>query len=76
MVRTPHYYKNLLNRCDAQVLYFRAVADQAKIPVMIYNWPQATGVDIMPEAVAMLSRASQYFRDQGKLGESGKSACR
>ena len=28
---------------------------QAKIPVMIYNWPQATGVDIMPEAVAMLS---------------------
>ncbi len=22
---------------------------------MIYNWPQATGVDIMPEAVAMLS---------------------
>src|SRR5580693_1654614 len=55
MVRTPHYYKNLVNRCDAQVLYFRAVADQAKIPVMIYNWPQATGVDIMPEAVAMLS---------------------
>ncbi len=55
MVRTPHYYKNLLNRTDAQVLYFRAVADQAKIPVMIYNWPQATGVDIMPEAVAMLS---------------------
>jgi len=41
--------------CDAQVLYFRAVADQARIPVMIYNWPQATGVDIMPEAVAMLS---------------------
>ncbi len=55
MVRTPHYYKNLLNRPDAQVLYFRAVADQAKIPVLIYNWPQATGIDIMPEAVAMLS---------------------
>jgi len=55
MVRTPHYYKNLVNRCDAQVLYFRAVADQSKIPVMIYNWPQATGVDIVPEAVATLS---------------------
>lgn len=55
MVRTPHYYKNLLNRVDAQALYFRAVADQARIPVMIYNWPQATGVDIMPEAVALLS---------------------
>jgi 4-hydroxy-2-oxoglutarate aldolase len=55
MVRTPHYYKNLLNRADAQVLYFRSVADQSKIPLMIYNWPQATGVDIPPEAVATLS---------------------
>jgi len=55
MVRTPHYYKSLLNRVDAQVLYFRSVADQTKIPLMIYNWPQATGVDIAPEAVAILS---------------------
>ena len=55
MVRTPHYYKNLVNRADAQTLYFRSVADQAKIPIMIYNWPQATGVDIAPEAVAQLS---------------------
>jgi 4-hydroxy-2-oxoglutarate aldolase len=55
MVRTPHYYKSLLNKTDAQVLYFRSVADRTKIPLMIYNWPQATGVDISPEAVAMLS---------------------
>jgi 4-hydroxy-2-oxoglutarate aldolase len=55
MVRTPHYYKNLLSNPAAQALYFRAVADQAKIPLMIYNWPQATGLDIPPEAVAMLS---------------------
>ncbi len=55
MVRTPHYYKNLLSNVDAQVRYFRAVADQAKIPIMIYNWPQATGVDIAVEAVVMLS---------------------
>lgn len=55
MVRTPHYYKNLLNRGEAQALYFRAVADQAKIPVTIYNWPQATGVDIPAETVAALS---------------------
>jgi 4-hydroxy-2-oxoglutarate aldolase len=55
MVRTPHYYKNLLNNPAAQTLYYRAVADQAKIPLMIYNWPQATGVDIAPEAVAEIS---------------------
>ncbi|PYT19400.1 MAG: dihydrodipicolinate synthase family protein [Acidobacteria bacterium] len=55
MVRTPHYYKNLLIRSDAQMLYFRAVADQSKIPIMVYNCPQATGIDIMPETVTALS---------------------
>jgi 4-hydroxy-2-oxoglutarate aldolase len=55
MVRTPHYYKNLLNNSSAQMVYFRAVADQVKIPLIIYNWPQATGLDIMPESVACLS---------------------
>ena len=55
MVRTPHYYKNLINNPSAQMLYFRAVADESKIPVIIYNWPQTTGVDIAPEAVAELS---------------------
>lgn len=55
MVRTPHYYKNLIGSAAAQILYFSAVADQAKIPLIIYNWPQATGVDIPVEAVAELS---------------------
>ncbi len=55
MVRTPHYYKNLVNNAAAQCAFFRAVADQSRIPIMIYNWPQATGVDIPAEAVAALS---------------------
>jgi 4-hydroxy-2-oxoglutarate aldolase len=56
MVRTPFYYKNQIHRDDAQMLYFRAVADGAKIPLMIYNWPQITGVDISTSAVAALSQ--------------------
>jgi len=55
MVRTPHYYKNLINNAAAQMLYFRAVADQTRIPIFIYNWPQITGVDIPADAVAELS---------------------
>jgi 4-hydroxy-2-oxoglutarate aldolase len=55
MVRTPHYYKNLISRGDAQMLYYRSVADRTKIPLIIYNWPQTTGVDIPAEAVAALS---------------------
>ncbi len=55
MVRTPHYYKNLIANNAAQTLYYRAIADQAKIPLIIYNWPQATGIDISPDAVVELS---------------------
>ncbi len=55
MVRTPFYYRNLLNNAAAQKVYFGAVADQTKIPIIIYNWPQATGLDIPAEAVAELS---------------------
>jgi len=55
MVRTPHYYKNLLSKPESQLLYYRSVADQSKIPLMIYNWPQATGLDIPPEVVLKLS---------------------
>ena len=55
MVRTPHYYKNLIHRGDAQMLYYRSVADRSKIPLIIYNWPQTTGVDIPADAMAALS---------------------
>jgi 4-hydroxy-2-oxoglutarate aldolase len=55
MVRTPFYYKNLVNRAEAQVLYYRSVADQSKIPLIIYNWPQATGIDIPVDAVVAIS---------------------
>jgi 4-hydroxy-2-oxoglutarate aldolase len=55
LVLTPHYYKNLFGRPEAQILFFGAVADQAKIPILIYNFPLNTGIDISVEAVAELS---------------------
>jgi len=72
MVRTPHYYKNLINRTDAQVLYYRAVADQAKIPIFIYNWPQVTGVDISVEAVVTLSHHPNMFAIKESSGNLEK----
>ncbi len=55
LVRTPHYFKNQMTRMETQMLYFRAVADQAKIPVLLYSFPQVTGVDLAGDAVAALS---------------------
>jgi 4-hydroxy-2-oxoglutarate aldolase len=55
LVRTPAYYKNVMSRPETQMLYFRAVADQSRIPVLIYNFPQCTSIDIPAAAVAELS---------------------
>jgi 4-hydroxy-2-oxoglutarate aldolase len=72
MVRTPHYYKNLLNNLESQALYFRAVADQSKIPLMIYNWPQSTGLDISVETVALLSEHPNIIAIKESSGNMDK----
>src|SRR5512142_694825 len=72
MVRTPHYYKNLLNRADAQMLFFRSVADRTRIPLIIYNWPQTTGVDIPAEAVAALSEHPNIIAIKESSGNLAK----
>jgi 4-hydroxy-2-oxoglutarate aldolase len=56
LVVTPHYYAGKMGS-QALVRYFQAVADASPIPVMIYNVPKATQVDMKAEAIA---RAAQH----------------
>jgi 4-hydroxy-2-oxoglutarate aldolase len=51
----PHQYRNLMYGPEAQTLYFRALADQSPVPVIIQNAPQMTGVDLLPETTALLA---------------------
>ena len=54
MVRTPHYYKKQM--LPANVLaFYRTVADRSPLPLVIYNFPQATGYDIPAEIVIELA---------------------
>jgi 4-hydroxy-2-oxoglutarate aldolase len=54
MVRTPHYYKKQMQ--PASILaFYRTVADRSPLPVIIYNFPQATGYDIPAELVVELA---------------------
>jgi 4-hydroxy-2-oxoglutarate aldolase len=55
LVLTPHYYRSLMDRADTQMLFYSSVADRAKIPILLYNYPGVTGLDLMTEAVAELS---------------------
>ena len=53
---TPFYYRNQMHRPETQALFFRAVADQSKLPVLLYNIPQVTGYDLPVDTIADLSQ--------------------
>ena len=53
--RVPHQYRNLMYGPEAQTLFFRALADQSPVPVLIHNAPQMTGVDLLAETAALLA---------------------
>jgi 4-hydroxy-2-oxoglutarate aldolase len=55
LVKPPHYYKARMTR-DALKLFYERVADEARIPVLIYNIPQNTGLPVEPPLVVELSR--------------------
>src|ERR1700683_358183 len=54
MVRTPHYYKKQMLAANI-LAFYRTVADRSPVPVIIYNFPQATGYDIPAELVIELA---------------------
>jgi dihydrodipicolinate synthase/N-acetylneuraminate lyase len=54
LVRTPHYYKAQMKPLN-MATFFRTVADHSPLPVIIYNFPGATGYDIPAEVVIELA---------------------
>ena len=54
------YYEPL--SIEETLTYLRAVAGSVDIPVMLYNLPVATGVDLDPETVGALAREVENIR--------------
>jgi 4-hydroxy-tetrahydrodipicolinate synthase len=54
------YYEPLT--VDETLSYLRAVAGSVDIPVMLYNLPVATGVDLDPDTVGALAREVENIR--------------
>src|SRR5689334_12208416 len=55
LVLGPRYYRNLMHRPDTQALFYRSIADQAKIPILLYNFPNVTGYDLPVDTIAALA---------------------
>ena len=54
LVRTPSFYKARMTP-DVFVRHYTAVADATPVPVLLYNVPAVTGVNLTPDAVGRLS---------------------
>lgn len=54
MIRTPHYYKKQMLPANL-LAFYRTVADRSALPIIIYNFPQATGYDMPAEIVIELA---------------------
>jgi 4-hydroxy-2-oxoglutarate aldolase len=55
LVITPSFYRSAITQA-ALIDYYTAVADAAKIPVLLYSMPDLTGITIEPETAAQLCR--------------------
>jgi 4-hydroxy-2-oxoglutarate aldolase len=54
LVITPHFYRSAITQ-ETLVNYYTAVADAAKVPMLLYSMPALTGIKIEPETIARLS---------------------
>jgi 4-hydroxy-2-oxoglutarate aldolase len=56
IVITPHYFTKGFAQAAAQVRHYLAVADASPIPVMIYNFPVNTGINLEADTVAKIAQ--------------------
>lgn len=54
LVRTPSYFKPRMTP-EAFIGHYTAVADASPVPVLLYNYPAITGVNLTPETVGRLA---------------------
>ena len=54
LVITPYFYRSAITQ-ELLTVYYNAVADASRVPVLLYSMPALTGVKIEPETIARLS---------------------
>jgi len=55
LVKTPYTYRNHVPPAGL-IAHYTAVADGSPVPVLLYNFPASTGVNLTPDTVGALAR--------------------
>jgi 4-hydroxy-2-oxoglutarate aldolase len=73
LVRTPHYYKPQMAD-EALAAYFLRVADESRIPILLYSIPAFTGIALEVGLVEKLSRHPNICGIKDSSGDVAQAA--
>jgi 4-hydroxy-2-oxoglutarate aldolase len=73
LVLTPFYYKKLMTP-SSLIAFFNTVADMSEIPILVYNMPACTGIDLDAEAVAVMAEHPNIIGIKDSSGNVTKMA--
>ncbi len=74
LVVTPYYNKTTQN---GLIRHYSAVADETKLPIIVYNVPSRTGTNVLPETMATLFKSKNNIvglkEATGNLAQASKT---
>ena len=73
LVITPSYYRGLMSN-EALTNHFRIVADESPIPILLYNMPACTGIDLDTGTVLSLAQHPNIIGMKDSSGNVVKMA--
>ena len=71
LIVTPYY-----NKCTQAgiIAHYSAVAEKVNVPIIMYNVPSRTGVNILPETALKLSGVKKHSRHKGSQRQRASAA--
>jgi 4-hydroxy-2-oxoglutarate aldolase len=73
LVRTPGYYRGQMS-AGVLVRHFETVAGESPIPILLYNFPAVTGVNLTPAAVERLGAHQNILGVKDSTGDLAQIA--
>lgn len=70
LVSSPHYFRGAMT-ARALEAHYRAVADASPVPVLLYNVPKFTGLEVPPEVVESLAAHDNVAGMKDSSGSPG-----